>query len=64
MAHLWAADKPPIAYVELNLCRELGCLPSELRKERLTDILQILTCLEAEAKVAKKKSESQRRARK
>jgi hypothetical protein len=43
----------PAEYVELQLCREFHCLPSQLRAERLTDIENVLAMMAAEAKIRK-----------
>lgn len=40
-----------MAYTELQLCRELHCLPSELRAERYQDVVAIVTLLNTEAQV-------------
>ncbi len=48
-------------YIELQLCREFHCLPSQLRKEKDEDILRILAMMGVEAKVAKQRAKSKRR---
>jgi hypothetical protein len=48
-AHLWARHPPPMEYIELLFCRDIyHCTPSELRKERLADILLHLSLIESE----------------
>lgn len=52
MAHLWTEDDAPIEYVALRLCRDVyHCLPSELKRERLDDIMAHLACLQIEADI-------------
>lgn len=38
-------------YVELQLCREFGVLPSQLRAEKWTDINRILNMMDVENRV-------------
>lgn len=45
----------PLEYVELHLCREFHKLPSEIRKEKVVDILQILAMEDVEGIVQKKR---------
>ena len=52
-AHLLANGRAPTEYIELALCREFHCLPSQLRRERATDMLNTLTMLRAESKARK-----------
>jgi hypothetical protein len=40
-----------VEYVNLRLLRELHCTPSALRRERATDILEILAMLRVETRV-------------
>lgn len=41
-------------YVRLILCRDVyHCRPSELRQEKLVDVMDDLECLSAEGRVAK-----------
>lgn len=49
--HLWAAAPAPIEYIEMQLCREFGCLPSQLRAEPADNVLGILAMMSAEARV-------------
>lgn len=58
--HLWAAAPAPPEYLELALCREFGCLPSQLRNEKLSDVLGIMSMMGAEAKVKKAHSRVKR----
>lgn len=49
--HLWAAAPAPLEYIELQLCREFGCLPSQLRAEPVDNVLGVLAMMSAEARV-------------
>lgn len=49
--HLWADGPIPDEYVDLILCRELHCLPSQLAREPAKDILAILTMMGVEGQV-------------
>ena len=43
------AGQAPAAYVRLLLCREVyHCTPSQIKREKLRDILQDLACMEVE----------------
>lgn len=53
MAHLWAGAPAPLAYTELQLCRELHCLPSQLRAECYLDVTAIVAMLNTETQVRK-----------
>lgn len=59
-AHLWVGGQPlPPEYLNLILCRDVyHCRPSELRQERLTDVLPHLTCLHVENRVHSARSGS------
>lgn len=52
-AHLWVggqSNPPPWEYTSLVLCRDVyHCRPSELRQEKIADVLPHLTCLGVEA---------------
>jgi hypothetical protein len=52
---LWTGAPIPAEYLELQLMRLLHCTPEELKRQDPQDILIILTCLEVEAEVNKKK---------
>lgn len=41
----------PPEYLELQLCREFHVLPSQLRREPIRNVQQILTMMDVEAKV-------------
>ena len=53
--HLWASASAPIEYVELQLCREFHCLPSQLREEPADNVLAVLAMMSAESQVRKAK---------
>lgn len=61
LAHLWAQAPAPAEYVELSLCREFGCLPSELRREPVENVLEIMAMISAENKVKAAHSKVKRR---
>lgn len=48
-------------YVELRLCREYHCLPSQLRQERASDVIFMLHAMSVEHRVreARKKNHGQ-----
>lgn len=54
MTHLWVGTEAPSEYVELQLCREFNCLPSQLRDESYEDVLNILQMMSGEAIVRDK----------
>jgi len=54
MTHLWVGTEAPSEYIELQLCREFNCLPSQLRNESFEDVLNILQMMSAEAQVREK----------
>ena len=65
MAHLWAGAPCPPEYTEFILKRDVyGCTTSQLRRERVADVLQDLTCLQVEVKVQNERNrlKSRRRA--
>jgi len=51
LSHLWASAPPPYEYIVVQLCREMHCTPSQLRRESLQDIGAWLTVIASEAKV-------------
>lgn len=53
MSHLWTGQPAPAEYVEYVLCQRFHKLPSEVRREPLPNILVVLECMAAEAKVDK-----------
>lgn len=56
-AHLWAKAPPPVEYIRLILCRDVyHCTPSQLRQERLSDVLTDLTILAEETRVQEARS--------
>ncbi len=54
-AHLWTHGPMPEEYVGLVLCERFGWTPSELRQERASDILEILTMMDVEARVRRQR---------
>ncbi len=48
----------PPEYLEMQLCREFHVLPSQLRKEPISNVQRILTMMDVEAKVADMKKKS------
>jgi hypothetical protein len=50
MSHLATGAPAPAEYIELQLCREFRCLPSQLRREHIHDVTNILTMMSAEEK--------------
>lgn len=55
MAHLWTEADAPIEYVTLTLCRDVyHCLPSQLARESMSEIVAHLTCLRVEADIRSK----------
>jgi hypothetical protein len=59
--HLWTKGPAPLEYIELVLCREFGCRPSELRQERAVDLFRVLDMMNVEAKVREKRAPKRRR---
>ena len=55
-AHLWTGGPIPPEYIELQLCREFHCLPSQLRQENIVDVYKILDMLDVEARVKNKRN--------
>lgn len=56
-AHLWTGAPPPLEYVTLVLCRDVyHCTPSQLRQERVVDVLPHLAVLQVEAQVIRAQS--------
>jgi hypothetical protein len=49
-----------LEYIELQLCREFHCLPSQLRAEADEDILRILEMKSVEARVQQRKKKARR----
>jgi hypothetical protein len=57
-AYLWTdgAVEPPWQYIEFILCRDIyHTLPSELRKEKASDILQHMICMNVEQSIKKRR---------
>lgn len=52
-------DAPP-ELIEMHLCERFGCLPSQLRREKLSDILRIIHMLDVIGVVNKKRSKGKR----
>jgi len=50
-AHLWTHGPCPPEYLNLRFYRELHWTPQQLREQRVSDVLDILTMWEVEAKV-------------
>jgi hypothetical protein len=53
--HLWSSAPAPIEYIELQLCREFHCLPSQLQEEPADNVLAVLAMMSAESQVRKAK---------
>ena len=54
-AHLWTGTAPPREYVNYKICEKFGWTPEELRQQRASDILQILTFMSVESKIEERK---------
>ena len=57
---MWVGAPAPTEYIELQLCREFNCLPSQLRNESYDDIANILEMKAAEAKVRQTQTNKRR----
>lgn len=55
MTHLWTGAPAPVEYIEYLLCCKFHKLPSEVRREPLPNVLQVLECMSIEAKRRKVK---------
>jgi hypothetical protein len=49
--YLWVGGPQPREYLMLSLCRMYGCLPSQLKREKLSDVLPHIVCMAVEDRV-------------
>lgn len=55
-SHLWTKGHAPPEYLEFVLCDRFGWTPAELRAQRASDVMNFLTIMDVEGKVAKQRA--------